>query len=61
MGVALNLGRFSYTAERAAKKLDLLLTDPRYRENAERIGGMVQAEDGTGAACAALEDFLTLT
>jgi len=58
LGVALTLGRNSYTARSAAKAIGALLADARYSTNARRAAQIVQSEDGTGAACDALERYL---
>lgn len=58
LGVARTIARSAYTARRAAKELGALLSDPRYRTNSERVASSVKAEDGTSAACDALESCL---
>jgi rhamnosyltransferase subunit B len=58
LGVARTIARSAYTARRAAKELGALLSDPQYRTNTERVASSVKAEDGTSAACDALESCL---
>jgi rhamnosyltransferase subunit B len=58
MGTARTLSRNAYTARRAARELDRLLNDPKYRRTCERIAGQIQSEDGVKAASAALEACL---
>jgi rhamnosyltransferase subunit B len=61
LGVARMIGRHLYTARRAGREIGKLLSDPKYRANAEHISRIVEAEDGTGAACDALENSLSGT
>lgn len=58
MGTARTLGRRAYTARRAARELEQLLSDSTYRSNCERIADRVQSEDGVEAASTALENCL---
>ncbi|MDF1502579.1 glycosyltransferase [Roseisolibacter sp. H3M3-2] len=56
MARVLPVGR--YPAARAAAELRALLDDPSYAEAAARVGAVARAEDGVGAACAAIERLL---
>jgi UDP:flavonoid glycosyltransferase YjiC (YdhE family) len=58
LGVARMMGKQNYTGRRAARELDQLLSDARYRKNCGRIVDHVHSEDGAETACAALEDCL---
>jgi UDP:flavonoid glycosyltransferase YjiC (YdhE family) len=58
LGIARVIARHRYTAGRAAAELNRLLGDPRYARRAAAVGAQVRAEDGVGAACAALERLL---
>jgi UDP:flavonoid glycosyltransferase YjiC (YdhE family) len=55
LGVSRTLYPSGYRSTRVARELDLLLRDSRYRENAERIGETVRAEQGAAAAAALIE------
>jgi len=55
LGVARVIRRPRYSAELAARKITLLLENPRLRQRAFRIGERLQHEDGVKAACDALE------
>ncbi len=55
LGVARLIRRSKYTAEAAAKKIDLLLTSARIQRRAASIGEQLRQEDGLKAACDALE------
>lgn len=55
LGVARVIRRQRYTAELAAKKINLLLEKPSARRRAARIAGQLRKEDGLKAACDALE------
>jgi rhamnosyltransferase subunit B len=55
LGVARVIRRRRYTAEHAAKKINLLLEKPAARRRAVRIGEQLRREDGLKAACDALE------
>jgi UDP:flavonoid glycosyltransferase YjiC (YdhE family) len=57
-GVARTLGRREYSARRAARDLDRLLSDSRYTLNCRRMADQIQSEDGVEAACAVLEGVL---
>lgn len=58
LGVARTIERQHCTADRIAAELKLLLFDPNYAAKATEVGHLVQAEDGVGAACDAIEAFL---
>jgi rhamnosyltransferase subunit B len=55
LGVARVIRRPKYTAEAAARKINLLLESPRIQRRAARIGERLHQEDGVKAACDALE------
>jgi len=55
LSIARTIRRDRYTARRAANEIGILLNEPRYRTNAERIARIVEAENGVGVACDALE------
>jgi UDP:flavonoid glycosyltransferase YjiC (YdhE family) len=59
LGVGGHLPRHAYTAARAAAALRRLLDDPACAARAADIGRRVQAEDGVGAACDAIERALS--
>jgi UDP:flavonoid glycosyltransferase YjiC (YdhE family) len=58
LGVARTISRNRYTVDRVTRELGILLDDPRYAEQAARIGESIRAEDGVRAACDALERLL---
>jgi UDP:flavonoid glycosyltransferase YjiC (YdhE family) len=60
LGVARVLDARRYRARRAARHLDALLTDSRYRDAADRARQVIAAEDGPGAACDAIARVLQL-
>ncbi|HEX3986827.1 MAG TPA: glycosyltransferase [Acidobacteriaceae bacterium] len=55
LGVAQVLTRKEYKAKPAAALISSLLSDPSYRGRAQAVAAQIQAEDGTVAACNALE------
>ena len=57
LGVARVIGRKRYTAETAARKIGLLLTDDALKSRAAKIGDRLRREDGVKAACDALEEL----
>ena len=59
IGAGITLFRNRYNAKTAARDLDKLLNDPSYAANAARIGRTLQAEDGVGKACDAIERLLS--
>ncbi|HYG09716.1 MAG TPA: nucleotide disphospho-sugar-binding domain-containing protein [Pyrinomonadaceae bacterium] len=58
LGCARTLPRARYDAARATRELRAILDDENYKINAQEIGRRVQAEDGTRAACDAIEETL---
>jgi rhamnosyltransferase subunit B len=58
LGVARQIARHRYTAERAAVELAPLLAAPRYRETAGHLAARLQAETGVVTACTAIEHVL---
>lgn len=56
LGVARVVYPQHYTAERAVKELQLLLSDRSYSERAAKAGHQIRSEDGVAAACDALEE-----
>lgn len=58
LGVARVLPLNEYNALSAAAELAYLLHDPSYAKNAAEISRIVQAEDGVGSACDAIEQYL---
>ncbi len=55
LGVAEVLGRMKYKAKPAAKLIEQLLSNPAYARQAGAVAERVAAENGTVAACDALE------
>jgi UDP:flavonoid glycosyltransferase YjiC (YdhE family) len=55
--VARIIQRGNYTPVRVAHKLQLLLEEPRYARRAALIARKLAHEDGTKAACDALEEL----
>lgn len=58
LGTSRTLRRRSYTAERAARELERLLTDETYARRAAEIGQMVRSEDGARTAADEIEKFI---
>jgi UDP:flavonoid glycosyltransferase YjiC (YdhE family) len=58
LGVARVIKRDNYTPVRVAHKLESILEDPRYLHRAESFARRLANEDGTKAACDALEELL---
>ncbi len=58
LGSARVIPRKNYTARRAVRELRELLENPKYAAKAAEIGRIVQAENGTAAACDAIEQRL---
>jgi UDP:flavonoid glycosyltransferase YjiC (YdhE family) len=54
-GVGLSIKRQRYTADRAARQLDLLLRTPAYADRASAIGRQIGNQDGLSLACDAIE------
>jgi UDP:flavonoid glycosyltransferase YjiC (YdhE family) len=61
LGLARTLLPHSYTASRITTELHHLLEDPAYARRAAEIGQQVRQEDGTRAACDAIEQLLQST
>ena len=55
LGLAEVLSRKAYKAQPAAELISRLLSDPTYQRRATAVAAQVQAENGTAAACDALE------
>jgi rhamnosyltransferase subunit B len=55
LGVARTIPRSGYTAGRAAREIDRLLSMPRYAERARELGERISQENGIIAACDAIE------
>jgi UDP:flavonoid glycosyltransferase YjiC (YdhE family) len=55
--VARVIQRRYYTPIRVARKLGILLTEPKYARRAEAVARCLATEDGTKAACDALEEL----
>jgi len=58
LGCARTLARGRYKAASATRELRAILDDENYKINAREVGRRVQAEDGTRAACDAIEEVL---
>jgi UDP:flavonoid glycosyltransferase YjiC (YdhE family) len=58
LGVAKVVQRKNYTAERAARMVSDLLSDPDYAKRAEAIKREINAENGLETACNALENLV---
>jgi UDP:flavonoid glycosyltransferase YjiC (YdhE family) len=58
LGVARVIPSARYTAGRAARELSRILDDPSVEAKAAEVGTKVQAEDGVGTACDALESLM---
>lgn len=61
LGTSRTISRKQYSASRVAKELSELLENPSYAVKAAEIGQIVQAEDGVGVACDAIEKQLQAT
>jgi UDP:flavonoid glycosyltransferase YjiC (YdhE family) len=55
LGVAREIGRGQYRADRVAASLRRLVETPGYRERAEQVGCQIRAENGASAACDLIE------
>lgn len=55
LGVAREISRRHYTADRSAARLRVLLDDPRYARTAATVASRIDAEPALASACAALE------
>jgi len=60
LGTSRTIPRKQYSASQVAKELRELLANPSYAAKAAEIGRIVQAEDGVGVACDAIEKQLSL-
>ena len=60
LGISLTISRKQYSSSLAAKKLCKLLENPDYAAKAAEIGSSIQAENGVGVACDAIETQLLL-
>jgi rhamnosyltransferase subunit B len=58
LGIARTLSPSRYTPARAARELEALLSDASYVERGQPIAAQVRHEDGTHAACDAIERLL---
>lgn len=58
LGTSRTILREQYSALRVAKELSELLRNPNYAAKAAEIGRMIQAENGVGRACDAIEKQL---
>ena len=58
LGVGRNLSPARYTLPRVVSELSELLNNPTYREQAAKVGRRVREENGTKAACDAIEQAL---
>lgn len=61
LGTSLTLSRKRYSAKPVVKQLRKLLDNPRFAAQAQTIGCRIQAEDGVGNACDAIETCLMQT
>lgn len=61
LGTSRTIDRKQYVAQRVAKELRELIENPRYAAKAKKVGQILQAEDGVGAACDAIEKQLLNT
>lgn len=57
-GVAEIIRRDKYTSESASRALDQILTNPKYRQCAAQLKGIVNSENGTVTPCDAIELIL---
>ncbi len=58
LGTSRTIPRNQYTAERVAKQLRQLLENPSYATKALEVSSVIQAENGVGVACDAIEKQL---
>jgi UDP:flavonoid glycosyltransferase YjiC (YdhE family) len=58
LGPSRTIPRNHYTAERVVKQLRHLLENPSYATKASEVSGVIQAENGVGVACDAIEKQL---
>jgi rhamnosyltransferase subunit B len=55
LGTSRTILRRQYSSERVVKELLELLENPKYKAKAVEVGAIVQAENGVGVACDAIE------
>lgn len=58
LGTSRTINRKDYTAPQVVKELNELTANHRYLKKATEIGQVIQAENGVGAACDAIEQQL---
>jgi rhamnosyltransferase subunit B len=58
LGIGRSISRKSYSAETAARELNVLLNQPSQRFRASQLGSAIASEDGIGNACRAVESQL---
>ncbi|HJT87847.1 MAG TPA: nucleotide disphospho-sugar-binding domain-containing protein, partial [Bryobacteraceae bacterium] len=58
LGMARTISRERYRAPRVAMELERVLRGSNYAQRAAEVGKQIQAEDGAGAACDAIQRFL---
>jgi rhamnosyltransferase subunit B len=58
LGAGIHLPRSAYSVSSATAALERLLAEKRFSERAAQVGAQIQAEDGLGAACEAIEALL---
>ena len=58
LGAGIHLPRSAYSVSSATAALERLLHEARFSDRAAQIGTEIQAEDGLGSACDALESLL---
>ncbi|HBB36171.1 MAG TPA: glycosyl transferase [Cyanobacteria bacterium UBA8803] len=58
LGISRTISRKQYLASRVAHELRELLENPKYATKAAKIGCIIQAENGVGVACDAIEKQL---
>jgi len=60
LGTSRTIPRKQYSAKTVAEDLRILLENPNYSAKAMEIGRIIQAEDGVGVACDAIEKQLVM-
>ena len=58
LGAGLHLPRSAYSVRSATAALEQLLSETRFSQRAAQVGAQIQAEDGLGSACDAIEALL---
>jgi UDP:flavonoid glycosyltransferase YjiC (YdhE family) len=53
--------RANYTPVRVARKLKMMLEEPRYARRAAQVAHLLEQEDGVRSACDALEELFRTT